>query len=518
MAIRSGVYSLPVELLSRIFVVGAAAQSIDTPFILRPDEDHCIGSVTDFQLLVSHVCKHWREIALRISCLWTSLHFREPAHIARANTFLARVATIHALDILVDTVAISEHIPGVTLCHEEMRTIFALIIPHVARWRAFHLKVRANDCKLIARQELSTCGPAPRLETLQLYHFEDYRTNTDLYIATYRPPVEIFDNSLPALRNVSLIGVNLPWARAPYLQQLHTLELALHPDNIRPPFQAWDKMLRRSPLLRRLHLHYSGPRAADDHSSRICMPALEDLELTDLDPDHLTRLLHTLELPRLATLSLDLPEQDLITPSPVQDFSSAVELMAIQSPYAALHTLHITALDCASFAFAAFLRALVSLSVLKLDFSRIRDPNAICDVLLDTILLPFPSSTCPLQRDCPCEGSRCIPVLPRLEEASLFGLSGRQLRAIINFRMRFSQIQEPSSATIDEVDFSPSSVHCSTSCSPKTSMPRFVVRWTDQIGDPVLEQLVQQGRVNCLNRDDDGEDDVEDIWSENGDE
>jgi hypothetical protein len=43
-------------------------------------------------LLVSHVCKHWREVALRMSCLWTSLHFREPAHIPRAEAFLARAA------------------------------------------------------------------------------------------------------------------------------------------------------------------------------------------------------------------------------------------------------------------------------------------------------------------------------------------------------------------------------------------------------------------------------------------
>ncbi|KAJ7444732.1 hypothetical protein FB451DRAFT_1434273 [Mycena latifolia] len=75
--------------------------------------------------------------------------------------------------------------------------------------------VRANECTLVTRQVLSTCGPAPRLETLHLYHFEDYRTAQSVLLATYRAPMAIFDNVLPTLKNVSLIGVNFPWAHAP---------------------------------------------------------------------------------------------------------------------------------------------------------------------------------------------------------------------------------------------------------------------------------------------------------------
>lgn len=89
MALPTGVCALPVELLSRVFVLGAANQILDSPFLLRPDEDHCVGSVA-FQLLVSHVCTHWREVALRLSCLWTSLTFREPIHVVRAEAFLTR--------------------------------------------------------------------------------------------------------------------------------------------------------------------------------------------------------------------------------------------------------------------------------------------------------------------------------------------------------------------------------------------------------------------------------------------
>ncbi|KAJ7781701.1 hypothetical protein DFH07DRAFT_1017124 [Mycena maculata] len=535
MALPSGVYTLPVELLSRVFVLGAAEQELGSPFLLRPDEDTVPTASADFQLLVSHVCHQWRQVALHISCLWTSLHFREPAHIARAEAFLERTARNHPLDILMDTVSTEEHIPGVTLCREEMCAIFALITPHVARWRAFHLKVRANECKLVARQALSTCGPAPRLETLQLYHFEDYRTAQNLYIATYRTPVVIFDNALPALKNVSLIGVNLPWA-APFLQHLHALELALHPDNIRPPSDAWDAILRGSPRLRQLRLHYSGPRAADEHSTRVCVPALEELSLTDLDPDHLARLLRTLELPRLTTLSLDLPEQD---------FTGVVEMLAGVSPsstalisvpvsplpIAALHTLCITALECAPAALATFLRALVGLTVLEFDFARINDAKAICDVLLESIALPSGAEAAEGRCDCP-ENERA-PVLPRLEEARLFGLSGERVRALMAFRARFADGCECAG-----VDYPPSPASSSASNPEPTSsvvtsnlsaanndtlalgrypMPRFTVRWSPsgRKRDAVLDQLVRERQVACVDEDE-GDIDDEDFSEDGG--
>nr|GAT48355.1 predicted protein [Mycena chlorophos] len=515
--LSSGIHALPVELLSSIFVLGSEAQyathNKDSPFLLRPDEDFSLRSgctaSADFQLLVSHVCRHWRQVALRMSCLWTRLHFREPTHILRAEEFLQRVSPNHSLDILVDTVSPEEHIPGINLCREEMNTIFTLITPHVARWRSFHLKVRANECKLIARKALSTCGPAPRLETLQLYHFEDYRTAHNLYIATYRDPVVIFNNVLPSLKNVSLIGVNLPWAHAPYLKQLDALELALHPDNIRPPFDAWDAMLRGSGRLRRLLLHYSGPRAASVPSvsadggpqKRICVPTLEELSLTDLDPEHLTTMLRTLELPHLATLSMDLPEQD---------FTAAVRLIASPLsplPLAALHTLRISALECTQAdALAALIRGVVGLRVLELDFSRIGGAKeAICEVFFETVVVRDDAAEANGSEN-EAMAARRIPVLRQLEEARLLGLQGAKLRELIAFRSGF--------------------VSASASCryameTALATLPRFLVRWNASRPrrgrDAVLDELVANGKVCVVDVDGDDEEDEEDIDDESVD-
>ncbi|THU76965.1 hypothetical protein K435DRAFT_703532 [Dendrothele bispora CBS 962.96] len=90
------------------------------------------------------------------------------------------------------------------------------------------------------------CQHASRLQTLQLYHFEDFGSADDLHEAAYRTPVVYFANHVPQLRHVSLIGVNLPWDNSPYLTDLHSLELALHLDNVRIPYSRWHNILEEN--------------------------------------------------------------------------------------------------------------------------------------------------------------------------------------------------------------------------------------------------------------------------------
>jgi hypothetical protein len=446
----TGVHSLPVELLTRIFVLGAGFDypySL-SPFLLKPDQDYHPSPCSNFQILVSHVCSHWRRIALRTSSLWTTLHFREPSHISRAQAYLIRCMTTgtHLLDILVDTVAQEDHLPGVTLCKDEIRDVFEVIIPHVKRWRAFHLKIRDNECKGQARHYLGSCGPAPRLETLQLYHFEDYQTPQNLYLATYRPPVIVFDNSLPHLKNVSLIGVNLPWAKSPYLKNLHNLELALHSDNIRPPYESWERMLRMSPDLQSLCLHYSGPRAGTGDPSLkwssteevVLMKDLQQLSLTDLDPDYLCNLMRRVSLPALTKISLDLPEQDftpfieLITSSTLRgddtlscsDTLSGPPLCRCAIPsLPKLEVLIIGALECSPESWYGLLQTLEGLRVLEADFSRVG--RRFWDVLVGK--RGSISGICRVRdergRDY-CERDQSSPLLPHLQTFKVSGITG----------------------------------------------------------------------------------------------
>ena len=368
------VHGLPVEILARIFVQGAASDS-NSPFLLRPHHKQPLSPHVpslNFQILVSHVCHRWRSIALESAPLWTTLVFLEAPHIDRARSLLARVFPKGPLDtpnqkchqlthsavpssrnltILISTVDQASHIEGVTIAKAEMHTIFCMLRQYLSAWRALHLVVRDNICKAVARDHLGNCGPGPSLETLQLYHFENFRAAEDLHLATYRPPVVVFANALPKLKNVSLIGVNLPWEKSPYLYdgRVKKLELALHADRVRPAYEWWERMLRgcgskvldvssgkiedktqeEACTLEDLALHYSGPKVGDgeqrylwqsvndgrlsarNHWQRkIWMPRLERLSLTDLDPDYLCRILETLVLPAVKRLEFDLPEQD----------------------------------------------------------------------------------------------------------------------------------------------------------------------------------------------------------------
>ena len=489
----TGIHTLPVELLSRIFVLGAGLDDPyqDSPFLLKPSQAYAPPSSSNFQVLVSHVCIHWRQVALRTPSLWSTLHFREKPHISRAKAYLARCtrSSNYLLDILFDSVSEEDHTPDVTLYKDEVRTIFQIIIPHVKRWRSFHLKICDNFCKGLARQFLSTCGPAPNLETLQLYHFEDYRTTQNLYLATYRPPVIVFENALPRLKNVSLIGVNLPWDKSPYLMNLHQLELALHPDNIRPPYRWWKRMLQLSPELETLCLHYSGPKMAAGNQElvwplaeeKISLPRLQELSLTDLDPDYLCILLERLNIPNVRSLTLDLPDQDftpfleLITRhvSDASGASSDASIPPSHSPagvpiisLSILDTLVIRALDCSWDSWLQFLSILKRLRVLHVDFSRV-GPR-----FWRIFTGNYATSNVASLRSEP-KGS--LLILPCLEVLKVSGVCGEDIIAALRGRYR-----------------NPLPVHS----HPK--WPRWIIGWTEQRRgvDRELDALIDRGYWN----------------------
>ena len=450
----TGIYSLPVELLTRIFVLGSALDDpyADSPFLLKPDQEYEPPGSSNLEVVVSHVSRYWRQVALRTHSLWTTLHFRETCHISRAETYLARClpSTTYLFDILVDTIAEEDHTPGITLYTDEIKAIFQIIVPYVSRWRAFHLKICDNKCKGQARQFLSTCGPAPNLETLQLYHFENYRTSQRLYLATVRPPVVVFSNSLPCLKNVSLIGVNLPWADSPYLVNLHHLELALHLDNIRPPYKWWDRMLRLSPDLKRLSLHYSGPRKATgdptfawpkDVEDKIQLDSLWELCLTDLDSDYLCNLFQHLILPAVKTLSLDLPEQNF---TPFIEMIAAGGQQSSMSPSSSncpipsltiLDTLTIHALNCSLDSWRTLLRGLKGLRFLDVDFTRVG--SNFWDVFNDGDIILQEEWRASSTHDDRDDNSDML--LPSLEAFKIAGISGKDITCAIRHRRKFLQ-------------------------------------------------------------------------------
>ncbi|KAJ7600923.1 hypothetical protein C8J56DRAFT_21496 [Mycena floridula] len=473
----TNVQSLPVELLSRIFVLGAHFNYpyVDGPFLFTGLTPYKSPS-TSFQVDVSQVCSTWRRIAVGTSALWSVLHFHEPRDINKARTFLQRCkptnptsfTSAHTLDILVATVSLEEKLPGKNISSDELEEIFDLLVPLTPRWRSFHLYVRDSHCKGIARHHLSTCGPAPSLITLQLFHFEDFKTSQDLWEATHKPPVIVFNNEIPKLKNVSLIGVNMPWRGQeddPEMQgdyfvmgDLDRIELALHTKAIRPPYRYWQNMLLGSPNLQSLSLTYSGPKPEDSTDpatswlpispeTMVPLPSLTQLSLADLDDSaYACSILERLLCKNLSTLKLRLPSPDF-TPlvellikqnlldeasdgweSPRRSFSSTPSSSSPRSPSPILsfhvpfpnirhlHTLVITTFSCSFSSFQQLMTALSELRVLDINFKSLTMTSRGSENVKEAWKV-FTQ---------PCS--------PKLQHFTIFGLSGRHAIAVIQTR------------------------------------------------------------------------------------
>ncbi|THH16863.1 hypothetical protein EW146_g3834 [Bondarzewia mesenterica] len=313
----SSVHLLPVELLSRIFVFGfQSAVDLDHPFKRAAFEP-----ALNFEVLVSHVCRHWRQVALNTPSLWTNIRMRKPSHLERSTEFIRRSRT-KLLDILIDTVAMSDHVEGHTLCKHEFHPAYDIIDPHSERWHSLVLKVADLVCKQGARDRLHTTGPVPNLEIVQLWHLEDWLSAQTLAVQTAKPPVKVLREAAIGLKDLSLVGVNLAWSheQTPYLAGLRTLELKLHAEGTRPTWPEWEAILRACPDLERLALHYSGPREVGSWSTDpIPLLKLRDLSLADLDADLLCVIIRNMAIPAVRFLELELPDQD---------FTSFVETIA----------------------------------------------------------------------------------------------------------------------------------------------------------------------------------------------
>ncbi|KAI0357349.1 hypothetical protein OH77DRAFT_93605 [Trametes cingulata] len=426
-ACMSPIHSLPVELLTRIFQLGVDSDPL-------PDDQYP-GEPT-FEVLVSHVCRHWRQIAIHTPHLWTTIHFRTRAHMVRGETYLSRNGHL-PIDIYVDTCSEDDYKERKDLLfREQFLPVFDVVLPHINRWRELHLKVADLECKSFARRVLSTCGTAPALQTLQLWHVQNWRTSERLYNHIGPPPVVVFGGSLPSLKHIILQGVNLPWSRSPFLRDLTSIEFALHSDNVRMPFDLWREMLDSSPNLTRLSLLFAGPRAAPSGTSPlpdgiewwgaeppppdavvppgaplppsvdpIQLPQLRELQLNNLESDYLIALFRTLHAPgvRALHLGLDFDDQDA---TPFMEYLAAPPrhpAAKLRGPsdgsssngssngaggapcpkFPALERLSVSALKCSVPSWRALLAASRKVTRLEVDFAQLSE--GAFDVLLECI-------------------------------------------------------------------------------------------------------------------------------------
>ncbi|CAL1713109.1 unnamed protein product [Somion occarium] len=292
---RCIINQLPPELLAYIFQLGVELEAEG-----EDDEDlfSDISSETEeekpylpFEVLVSHVCKHWRDIATNLPNLWTSIDFAGPYD--RSITYLER-AQQAPLDISLDLEDLDADDPEV----KDLITIAGLILPRVSQWRTFELIVSDFSLMAIVLKNLSACPAAPILESLSLYNHDNIEDMDHFEPAALRDvPELLFNGNVPRLKKIALWGVHLLWERTPFLKNLEEIELAYHAEDVRPSYKVFTNMLKESPNLRSLALCNSGPAGGpvdwlesvtEGHegepvpppTTQISLPSLNQLALT----------------------------------------------------------------------------------------------------------------------------------------------------------------------------------------------------------------------------------------------
>ena len=418
-----------------------------------------------FQLTVSHVCKHWRAVALETPALWSLIDVETGGQATpsyrRASAYLSRTKE-YPLSISIDvnewdpddesiSSEQSDNHPPETSA--QLLKIMDLLLPHTGRWRKFKLVAEDYFHFHTALSRLCSAPPASLLENLELHYFDEELEPEPHFFPypSHKTPFVLFGNSAPKLQDVSLYGVHIDWHNTTFLKNLHSLELSYLSQDVRPSFDEFFSILRSSPGLRALDLCMSGPFGFphewpaflpppphDDHYHDPHVPAafatqpdtldeymtlsrLHGLKLSYQSPEELAGFLNRVSMPSLYTLEINLVDHEytefiqshLIAPPRWQGGSSR------ESRLTNLKELKIVQLSCTPKAIAELYATLVNLETIDLDFNTLDEP--FWEVFIPTKIQGI---TTPANQ-----------LLPALHTMKVKGSSGEVLRQVVEARI-----------------------------------------------------------------------------------
>ncbi|KAF5315083.1 hypothetical protein D9619_007358 [Psilocybe cf. subviscida] len=172
---------LPVELIAYIFDIGS-------------QDD------TSFPVIVSHVCREWRDISLNTPSLWRHITLGPNELGCRKRL---RRAKAHPLDIKLSSSATeSRHNQFHVMNMYAANRYMGMVKPYTHQWRSLDIHF-AQYASHLWQVGLANCAsPAPQLEEFSLV----YRLNDDIQ------EFSLFDGYAPRLRRVTIDGIRLEWA------------------------------------------------------------------------------------------------------------------------------------------------------------------------------------------------------------------------------------------------------------------------------------------------------------------
>ena len=276
---------LPYEVLAHIFMMGA--QDYVKDGVLRASR------APGFEVLVSHVTSHWRDVAVHSPSLWTYVYnssWKEwDGEVDRISVYLERSMAC-PIDI---TFFLSDDL----YTESGGDKLLSMINEHIVRWRRVFLQLfhRNNMATLVSSIRHAF---APSLEHFSLCHCKEPRYPDQTH--NYDP--RVFTGGAPSLTFLRLSG-NAVMDSQPPLSALTTLHLEANVDlDISIPYPHFCELITAAPSLLNLSLDGVLVLSFPPYGSHtLKIPALRSLRVRVIATT-LHELFSAIEAPQLESL------------------------------------------------------------------------------------------------------------------------------------------------------------------------------------------------------------------------
>ncbi|KAF5360858.1 hypothetical protein D9756_004734 [Leucocoprinus leucothites] len=473
------------------------------------EEEEELESELPFQVLVSHVCRRWRSVAIETPALWTLLNFEKGTLLDKHKAYIQRAKNV-PLDINIDCTKADfdtdededpetletegeskdkelldclrrsidrsdsslpnlfedpnwhtrpghdEPPPKFTELEDHYYTItefsevLDVIIPRVRQWKALSVGVSDYRWMYLLLARLHQCPSAETLDILELYHYDDNdsgETFQPRHLVTCFTP---FHGQAPLLRHCTFWGVHLDWeASLGFLKNVEDIDLAYHTEEVRPSYQTFEVIVK-SPNLQTLILSLSGPSGTEEDwrdagLQPIHLSSLEGLTLRYHTPQYARSLLRFIDTPNLRSLHLDFDEEDYTEFA--RDLCKA-QFGRSKSLLAGLENFKVSGLPCSRATVEKMLDQLAGLKSLNLNCQG--EGELFCEALLKSTT---GSSSSASASSSSASGKKLY--CPALEAVTTAGITGKQMREFVEARKKAGvPLKKVMMSERDEIDIS----------------------------------------------------------------
>jgi hypothetical protein len=399
-----------------------------------------------FQVLVSHVCRRWRSVALDTHRFWTALTFRTHPRLAQAKEYISRsngLPLTIEIDCSKDDDLDEDDLEDLSdlfedetkqLSLEELDQILDLLEPAISHWGKFIFHTSSYKYVHVVMSRLQKLPAAPCLESFQVHIYEEW--DDIILIPEDKKRYLPFHGQAPNLKEAVFWGIHIDWEHAlpNFLRGLRDLELSYLTNDVRPTYAEFAEIIKNSPALRTLTLSLAGPLlpggvAFDSDEAwgpvPLAIPSLTELVLQFHDPQYASALVEHLDLPNVTHLVLNFDEEDysefvhtLAKPAKTRDRSLLRQITHLK----------ISGLPCDITSVEILLSELVSLTSLHLKLFGDEE-----EVIYDKLVDPWASRLGPAFCSTTLSPRIEIPKVfcPKLEEITTTGLNGKSVKALI---------------------------------------------------------------------------------------